>query len=620
MLLFFVVSLAIANYHPVIPFTDLDSSGAFSLAELSHLKYQFGKDIVYSFGPYSTLYTHLFSPYSDVLTLLLLLFIAVIITTNLIILSKNLPKKYLLLIFAIPLIGFSNIDAIYLLLPFLILSTIFKQLMLNNNINPLYLILSVSCLGLISLSKGTFFALSLATIVCLFILFFLFNRYKLLIITALAYCLSFTFFWFVAGQKLLNIFSFIYYVFSISSAYTDIMSSYINVYNDIVTIILLTAIIYILFRELDLSFNYKVLSIIFIAITLFFVFKAAFVRNDYPHTSIFYSSIIIFALLLPLLYKLKSFNILFLSGFLIIFALFNQLVIYSIFDYNPYNNIIQQAKGVYIRITDPKYFANKYASNLQTIRDEYELPTLPGTTDIYRNRQTYLLVSDNKWNPRPAFQSINVFNSQLSKLNEGHLLDELKAPDNIFYRMETVDIRFPTMDDTTSLPLIIANYTLKGEYKDYLIFQKNDHLQTLNLDDKLILSKTANIGEKVDISSYENPLFIKIYSDKTMLGKFMLLIYKITPLFIEITLEDDINYSFRLNPNVTTEGFIISPLIATNSQLKQFISSNNQFNQSNKVKSFSLNLEIPQMKSFYLSKFVHIFYKDKFSYSLYSLN
>jgi hypothetical protein len=48
-----------------MPETHLDSAGAYSLAELVSLQFQFGRDVIYSFGPYSTLYSTLYHPFTD---------------------------------------------------------------------------------------------------------------------------------------------------------------------------------------------------------------------------------------------------------------------------------------------------------------------------------------------------------------------------------------------------------------------------------------------------------------------------------------------------------------------------------------------------------------------------
>jgi hypothetical protein len=244
---------------------------------------------------------------------------------------------------------------------------------------------------------------------------------------------------------------------------------------------------------------------------------------------------------------------------------------------------------------------------------------LSGTSDIYRNNQIYLLVSENKWNPRPVFQSLNIYNTKLSKFNQEHLLNGYTAPDNIFYRMETIDMRFPTLDDGLSLPIILNNYDLIDEYKDYLIFRKKKNIPKFSIEDNLIFSSSTNIGDEINISSYNEPLYIKINSDISLFGKFILILYKITPLFINVTTNNGTTYTYKLYTSVSKDGIILSPLIINNPSLKSFIDLLSNINPIYNIKSFSLSTEINQMKDFYLSKFIKIFYKQSFTYSLYSL-
>jgi hypothetical protein len=597
--------------------TDLDSSGAFSLAELLRLNLQFGKDIVYSFGPYSTLYSRFYTPYTDYMTISIGLLFTLIYTLNFILVSTSLSKKYSLLILSIPILSFVNLDSIYLSLPLTILLTNFKQLLIQQSVNRYVLFLSVHTLGVLSLMKGTFIYLSFLTIIYLLFLFIYFNDKKSFILTLITYFISICFFWLLAGQQIKNIFSFYYLVYLIGLNYTESMSLYFNIYNDIIFIIIIISFLYIFFKQIDLTLKYKFFSFLFITPTLFLLFKESFVRNDFPHTSIGYSGLMIIALILPLFFKFRTMKVLFLFIFLIIFSLVNQFIVYNNYNYCMYNNFPLQLKGIYYRITKPSYFYTKYLKIIQNVRENYLLPSFPGTTDIYRNQQTYLLTSFNKWNPRPVFQSVNVFHPILAKMNKQHLLDIKRAPNIIFYRFDTIDNRFPTLDDGISLPIIENNYILIDEFKDYLIFKRNKNLRPFTLDNNLITTQTAVLEEKIDLSLYNNrPLYLKININKTLISKFILFFYKITPLSIEIELENNKIMRYRLNSSICNDGFILSPLVTDNTTFKNYLKYQNYNKYQNNVKSFRLSL-LNKHKDSNFYKFVYLFYNNKFTYSLY---
>ncbi|MDR2351789.1 MAG: hypothetical protein LBF22_01275, partial [Deltaproteobacteria bacterium] len=286
-------------------------------------------------------------------------------------------------------------------------------------------------------------------------------------------------------------------------------------------------------------------------------------------------------------------------------------------------NKLKQTKGLYIRLADNSYFKKQYFDTLEAIRKDYLLPTLPGTSDIYGYVQTYMITSFNKWNPHPAFQHASTTTlSRFSKLNQQHLEHFETAPDNIFYRLLplNINLHFPTMYDSLNLPIILNNYHLIGEYKDYLIFRKNSTMTDIKLDENLFISSYSNFNTEIDISQYKTPIFIKLDINLSSFGNLLNFLFKITPVYIKIELDNNKTYIYRLNPLICDSGFVLSPLITSNFELKKFIQSGKDLNFENKVKSFSLILSIDVMKNFYLSRFTPLLYKDTFSYSLFALD
>jgi hypothetical protein len=254
--------------------------------------------------------------------------ISLVYTLSFLSLKKFDNKGYWYLIFAIPIIGLTNIDAIYILLPLIISLIIFKSLINNQKISIYYVFLATLSLALISFTKGSIFYLSFIDLFLICLLVIYFKQYKYFYIIIITYPISLLFFWILAGQNISNLPSFMYYIYYMSMSYSITMASYVNIYNDFVFAVVLLFLIYILFRELNLKFKYKMFSIILLLPTLFILFKEGFVRDDVGHMSIAYSKLISLALIFPLVYSFKSFNIIFLSIFIILFSMFNQYFLY----------------------------------------------------------------------------------------------------------------------------------------------------------------------------------------------------------------------------------------------------------------------------------------------------
>jgi hypothetical protein len=181
-------------------------------------------------------------------------------------------------------------------------------------------------------------------------------------------------------------------------------------------------------------------------------------------------------------------------------------------------------------------------------------------------------------------------------------------------------MRFPTLDDGASLPELLTSYDYTGEYKEHLIFKRKKNTNYSFYDNKKLLGNFIHsFGEKVDISQFNQALFIEFNIDKSTFGNIINFLYKISPIFINIELENGFIYTYRINPSQAKTGFILSPLITKNEDLKNLILYQNDFNNQYKVKCFTVTLVIEQMKSFYLSNFVDYLYNQNYTLNIYSL-
>jgi hypothetical protein len=245
---------------------------------------------------------------------------------------------------------------------------------------------------------------------------------------------------------------------------------------------------------------------------------------------------------------------------------------------------------------------------------------LPGSSDLYTFNQALLLASPNSWNPRPIFQSYSSYNSTLLQLNQQHIIDDFKAPDNIFLKLESIDLRMPTMEDGASWPIILKYYDLTDDYKDYLIFKRKiNNKIDYNIYNNLLLSEIHYLNENIILPSVNYPLFITLDIKTSILGNFANLLFKNSPLFIIIELNNGSIYRYRIIPSMTETGFIISPLIRNTLDLKYFINDEIMLISDLRVKAITITPVIAEMKSFYLSKIVNFFWKESFTMNLYKL-
>jgi hypothetical protein len=244
---------------------------------------------------------------------------------------------------------------------------------------------------------------------------------------------------------------------------------------------------------------------------------------------------------------------------------------------------------------------------------------MTGSSDLYTVNLSVLLASSNKWNPRPVIQSYSAYSSALATMNQEHLLDDLRAPDNIFMTIQTIDRRIPSMDDGISLLTILKHYDLKGEYGGFLLLARTKNIVPFVLQNKLLSSSSYRFDQIIDLSQFDSPLFVKFHFKKSLFGKVVELLFKTTPLLINVELENgDLNF-YRIVPCMSESGFILSPFIKDTEDFRKLAESPASLSH-NKVRSISIMHATAIAPKFPLSQIVHKFWDDQFTLDIYAMD
>src|SRR5580765_5135422 len=106
-----VTSLAVfVPFSPRFPAAELDSSWMFAMNQAVAQKLVFGKEIIFTFGPYASIYTEMYHPATDHLMIWGSLFIGVCYALMLILLAKG-KGAYWVLLYAVFLAGYVMVGA-----------------------------------------------------------------------------------------------------------------------------------------------------------------------------------------------------------------------------------------------------------------------------------------------------------------------------------------------------------------------------------------------------------------------------------------------------------------------------------------------------------------------------
>ena len=219
------------------------------------------------------------------------------------------------------------------------------------------------------------------------------------------------------------------------------------------------------------------------------------------------------------------------------------------------------------------------------------LPLVQGTTDIYSSNLTYLIASGNTWSPRPVLQSYSVFTSKLAEKNKQHLLGE-NSPDTIFFNLEPIDGRLPSLEDGASWPILMSHYQLSQTINHFLLLQKKSpEPNGTSFTEKPIIpisSEHHSFGEVVLVPDTSQPVFAEITIKPTLLGYLATLILAPSTLQVQVELKNGIWKKYRLITNMAQSGFLLSPLIESTDEFASLFDKNKNL-AAKKIKAFSIN-------------------------------
>jgi len=605
-------------YSPRMPGYGLDQSWIYAVNEAVAKGMLFGKQIIFTFGPLASIYTKAYHPDIFLLTTIISTYFCIFFLFSIYYLTLNL-KKWKTIFFFFLLSIFCNEDALFLSIPLLIVLNILsletleaKYELKNLSISKKDILsfLNFSALGILPLIKGT---MLLGCISTLFIsIFFIIykKQYKNLFIGIVSPIITGLLLWLITGQKIENIFAYFFSMIPIISGYGEAMAKSGSIVEEFFFVLLSTSLIFSIFTNKNIILLNRIWLSLSLSIYLFISFKAGYVRHDGHGYIAIYSLFLSYVLIYFYFSKFEVNSKFFRKIFIINAIFFSTLYLkYGITD-----SIIKteiQRKNIslqdikYLKVSEKISLAfNTFTKNelVKIVFDSFSLKNnwfyfkypalsyknqfeianleinkicnikydLNGTTDIYSFDTACLIAKNLNWHPRPIFQSYSAYTHELSNTNIDHIHSD-KRPDNIIFKIQTIDGRLPSLDDGASWPDIFLNYEIKNKDENQLYLHKtNKNLQ--NPKFRLLSKENVKYGEKFHLPN-NNKLFAKIFIEPTLIGKIQSLLYKTDPVEIKFSFSDGSEKIFKIIPKMSNSRFLISPIIETTSQFSKLISS-----------------------------------------------
>jgi hypothetical protein len=534
----------------------------------------FGRDVVFNFGPYASAYTWMYHPATDHLMFTADTLIGLAVAMGALSLAGKARLAYLLpLPLAMWLVGYnaqfpsSGRDALFLILPLLFLllcvrvtlPATHRWRLINNWQVMLSLTLMMLALSLMPLVKGTFAAASLA-IGGLGWLLLLRAHPRLAFALGILFVAGLVGFWLAAYQPLWALPGFFLAQVPIVTGYNDAMSragvpAFKILYGIMASLILLAGC---LSYARGAGLSGKVMCV-GLSLALFLVFKAAFVR-DHPNIAADFVLVAAFVLATSLPHWAA----------LIIIAGSIVAWLPPAKHYHGWNLIASLEKsalgqsfdGVRARLGLGQDLHRQFETARAKIRQDYPLPRVDGSADIYPVRHDILLASGLEWSPRPILQSYQANEPRLADRNANHLLGS-SAPRHVFFDVDPLDGKLATMEDAESWPLLLAWYHAVDRAGRLLLLDRNQETgDPLKMQD--ISVSTQRVGEQFNFPEMSEPVWAEIDVKPTVLGQIFAIFFKLPQLHIVFQYKDGQTETFRYVAAMGRSGFIISPVIHDN--------------------------------------------------------
>ncbi|MGD0350633.1 MAG: hypothetical protein ABSB84_10025 [Verrucomicrobiota bacterium] len=429
-------------------------------------------------------------------------------------------------------------------------------------------------LGLLSLTKFTGFV-ETAIVVALIAADNVFRQRRIPWL-ALLFVASILFFWTAAGQNPGSLGPFLHNSWRVTSGYTEAMS--LDEYGELLDVIcflsaagLLIALTgYVAWKQ---HRYFGILPLAGLSVVIFLAFKQGYVRYDASHIVRAELMFLVIALAgvaaaWPVLKREKSW-----TGAAGLFLLTGSLAFscsaFTIL--HPREGLVAQGARTFgfrsllapiAVLCHPGSPRKDYEIYYQEIRNEFPVPPLTGDVDVYPWNQVALLAHGLSYRPRPVFQSYSAYTPELAELNAAFLRDN-RAASNILFETQGGDDRFASLDDGRSWPELLARYDITDTTGPFVILKRSAQPREFHL--KLISDLPIHFDEPVMLPAANHDLvWAELEINQSVLGSLCSIFYKPPVLQLAVSLRVGHRPPFRLVPGMARSGFLLSPLTQYN--------------------------------------------------------
>jgi hypothetical protein len=140
------------------------------------------------------------------------------------------------------------------------------------------------------------------------------------------------------------------------------------------------------------------------------------------------------------------------------------------------------------------------------------------SVDVFGSHQAYALLNGLNYRPRPVFQSYAAYTAPLTRLNEDFYLSP-RAPDYVLMAFSPVEYKFPSLEDGRVLRALLTNYEPVASEAFFLLLKRHS---TTAAKLTLLTAGTVELGSQIDLTQYPAAdLWLEVELEPRLLGRFV---------------------------------------------------------------------------------------------------
>ena len=578
--------LVLTAFEPLLPDPSFDGSWRYAVAGAAERSLAFGKDFVFTFGPLGMLYSGFRMPAQDALYLGFHILVSVGLFAGFFLSARPALRPYLIVL---PIIVAAVLiqDAVFFVLPFTLLVGCGRR----NLAKPAWvagLMLIAAADGVLPLVKGT---MSLPVAGCTLLAVGVLARKRLLwaiAVTAVTVGAALAA-WMVSGQHMSDLPAYLRSQSEMTAGYTDAMS--IDGPPGGVVAFLAFATVLTALWTAAASGAQRIATALGCALCCFVSFKAGFVRDD-GHSLIAASALALLGTLL-FLHDPSRRAVLGLALGIGGWA----WIAHPNLDVSPKavgsrfaTAASASLRSIVRRARHPDLTFAGFEGEKAQIRDGFDFPDGGGTFDIYPVDQTLLLASGLPWAPRPVVQSYSAYSPVLTALNASHV-EGPAAPDHLLFNVQSLDDRYPSLDDGASWPAILSHYDYAAFAGVFAHLKKSESQHPATIGAPFLRRSIAFDEEVVFSPDFPAAVWAVLDFHPSTLGRLASLLFKRPPIEIDVTYRSAQTKRYRMVAGMSAAGFLLSPTIASARDFVALKLADREILADKAVRSFRLHQE-----------------------------